>query len=219
MDQDASIDALVNNIMASLTPEFEVLPDQLEDSLKESMLSGIHAGALDLQITDADLLADANEEAAAWARNRAAELVGMKYNDDGELVPNPDAKWAITGTTRDEIRRIVAEGFEDTAATAESIAADIDAAGIFSPERAAMIAGTEIAHAQTAGNISIWQDSGMVSKINVLLSNAEGVCDECSDIADGGPYELDDIADEYPFHPNCRCTLTVVIDEAGNDEL
>jgi hypothetical protein len=213
-DQDA--EALVNGIMASLNQDFAVIPDELETALQEAMLSGIHAGALDLQITDAGLLADANETAAAWAHDRAAELVGMKYDDSGELGPNPDAKWAITDTTRDEIRRIVTQGFEDPSATADSIAADIDEAGIFSPARAAMIADTEIAHGQTAGNISIWQDSGMVNKVNVLLSNAEGVCDECGEIADAGPYDLDDIADEYPFHPNCRCTLTAVLDEYAN---
>jgi hypothetical protein len=213
MADNSEIDALVEKIMASLNQDFAVIPDELGPALQDAMFSGIHAGALDLNITDADMLSDANETAAAWARNRAAELVGMKYNDAGELVPNPDAKWAITDTTRDEIRRIVTAGFEDPSATAASIAADIDAAGIYSPDRAEMIADTEIAHAQTAGNISIWQDSGLVSKVNVLLSNAEAVCDECEDIADAGPYDLDDIADEYPFHPNCRCTLTAVVNE------
>lgn len=52
-----------------------------------------------------------------------------------------------------------------------------------------------------------------MDKVTVLLSNAEGVCDECGDWADGGPYTLDEIQDEYPFHPNCRCTLIPHVEE------
>jgi SPP1 gp7 family putative phage head morphogenesis protein len=76
-----------------------------------------------------------------------------------------------------------------------------------------MIARTEVANAQTRGNISIWQELGTVDKVTVLLSNAEGVCDECGDWANGGPYTLDEIQDEYPFHPNCRCTLIPHVEE------
>lgn len=37
-------------------------------------------------------------------RSSAAEMVGMKYDAEGNLVPNPSAKWAISETTRDELR-------------------------------------------------------------------------------------------------------------------
>jgi hypothetical protein len=51
-------------------------------------------------------------KAVDFAASRAAELVGRKYNEAGELVENPNAQWAINDTTRDwlkgEIRDAVA---------------------------------------------------------------------------------------------------------------
>ena len=46
-----------------------------------------------------------------------------------------------------------------------------------------------------------------MNNVIVLLSNAEGVCDECEDLGRRRAVPLDEITDEYPFHPNCRCTL------------
>jgi hypothetical protein len=53
-----------------------------------------------------------NEAAVAWAKDRSAELVGMKYVD-GELVPNPRAEWSIEETTRDTIRDLVTQATEE----------------------------------------------------------------------------------------------------------
>ena len=58
------------------------------------------------------MISAANTAAEAYSRERVAELLGMKYTDDGLLVTNPDARWAISDTTRDRLRTIVADAFK-----------------------------------------------------------------------------------------------------------
>jgi len=53
-----------------------------------------------------------NRPAAYWARKRTAELVGMVRGIGGAIVPNPDARWAISEATRDGIKQIISDGFE-----------------------------------------------------------------------------------------------------------
>jgi hypothetical protein len=42
-------------------------------------------------------------------RTVGTRLIGKKYNADGNLVDNPNAKWAISDTTRDVTREIIAK--------------------------------------------------------------------------------------------------------------
>ena len=91
----------------------------------------------------------------------------MKCDDAGHLVVNPSAEWSIEETTREAIRRIVTEAFSHPATTMEDIEEAIDDSGIFSEDRAAMIAQTEVAQAQMQGSITAWRESGMVKMVDV----------------------------------------------------
>lgn len=195
-------DALVDKIMELLQGEFQTISESAVNPLQNAVASGL----VQADVSDPNMLAKVDVIARDWAQNRAAEMVGMIPDDAGTLVANPDAKWAITDTTREAIKRIVTEAFADPNTTMESITQAIDDSGIFSAERAAMIALTEVSTAQMQGTISIWQDSGMVESVDVMLS-VENPCDECKEIADAGPYTLDEIGPEFPFHPNCNCSL------------
>src|SRR5271168_2668055 len=62
--------------------------------------------------SSADAFSTVADSSLDYAKNRAAELIGMRVQDDGTLVPNPDAKWAITDTTRDAINRSVQNALE-----------------------------------------------------------------------------------------------------------
>lgn len=165
------------------------------NDLQQSINDAFTAGAVDavVQFNASDVVAgQANLAASDYARQRAALAVTM-----------------IDETTKNTIARIVADAFEDPEATMDSITEDIDSSGIFSEGRAATIARTEVARAQMQGTRSVWQALG-VKQVEVLLS-ADNPCDECQDISDNGPYDLEDaVLDEYPFHPNCQCTLLVV---------
>jgi len=43
--------------------------------------------------------------------------------------------------------------------------------------------------------------------INVLTAGDDQVCEDCSDIAEEGPYDIDTAMELIPSHPNCRCAF------------
>ena len=55
----------------------------------------------------------------------------------------------------------------------------------------------------------------MVDKVNWQLSSLHDKDDVCTELADGSPYELEDVPD-FPAHPNCECTI--VLSEIGGEE-
>jgi hypothetical protein len=194
--------------------EFREMPALVRPALEDAMLSGLLNGLLQLEIHDTKLISEVNTVARDYAADRAAELVGMKYNHDGELVANPRAEWAISDTTRDKIKRVVTEAFEgetkiaDVASKIER-ALEEDGAGIFTAQRAQTIANTEVAFAQAGGNFDVWKRSGLVKEVKWLVSN-EGPCDECAEnenhtVEFGSTFPSGDMLP--PAHPNCRCVL------------
>lgn len=147
-------------------------------------------------------------EALAYAQARAAELVGKKYVGR-ELVDNPDAKWAITTTTRDELKQLIEEAFAEGLTPAELQAA-ITETGVFSASRAKMIAQTEMTKAQTQGSLTTAKRTGATQK-RVQLGNDHVPEDECDIAAEMEWIPIHDhfgvLGDGPPFHPRCHCVL------------
>lgn len=195
--------------------DWSELPDDLLPDLMTIASTYGAAGLAQLDLDDADLIDAVNATARDWAEERAAELVGMKYVD-GALVVNPDAKWAISETTRDDLRRIVTQAFEKETSIDE-LAKAIQDAGTFAESRADMIATTEAARAQVIGNLTGWKESGVVETVEVLLSADHDQDDECDEAAEGGPYPIDE-APEVPLHPRCMCGLRAVKIKTSDDE-
>jgi hypothetical protein len=204
-------------IIEEVNEEFKELPGEIRPALEQVILSGINNGILQLEIHDVSMIASANNIAADYARERAAELVGMKYDVEGNLVDNPNAEWAISDTTRDKLRRIITAAFEEetdikvVAAKIQTALQD-DEAGIFTDARAEMIAQTEVANAQAEGNFGVWKKSGLVETVRWTVS-ADEPCDECEGNADevvefGKEFQSGDIMP--PAHPRCRCVLVAV---------
>lgn len=214
-EDDGTVDEVAAAIYAEVAQEWDYLPSQIRASLEDSARSGIGTGALQIDYADDSLIADANTIAEEYARGRAAELVGMKYDDDGNLVENPDARWAISETTRDKIRSIVSDAFKQSTDMADIRAAVLEAleqdgTGIFSDARADMIAQTEVANAQISSNFEVWRQSGVVEEIDWLISADHDSEDICDDLADGGPYSIGDCPiPGFDSHPLCTCTLVV----------
>jgi len=50
-------------------------------------------------------------------------------------------------------------------------------------------------------------------EVNILTAGDDKVCDECSDIAAEGPYDIDRARDLIPAHINCRCAFVPYGDE------
>ena len=165
---------------------------------------------LKLSTEDSDLFALSDRQAVEYAHNRAAELVGKKWVD-GALVDNPDAQWAITDTTREDLRQLIADAFEQQWTPAQ-LAQHIDSAFTFSAGRAEMIAKTETAFAQTAATVETGKNFGAETK-STQMSNLHDIDDECDAAQAAGNVPIDKPYPggslHVPLHPGCRCVEMV----------
>jgi len=197
---------ILSRILKALKDDWMGMPDELQSAFESATLSGALEGAVQLSITDKGMLGAVNQVARDWAVNRAAELVGMKRNADGNLTVNPNAKWVISDTTRDDIRKIITDAFEKETTTTLELDALIRESGTFSDTRASMIARTEISRAQSVGNLTTWQESGLVNTVEWEVSGDHDQDDECDENEGNSPYPVDEVPD-HPAHPNCDCIL------------
>src|ERR1019366_3479426 len=70
--------------------------EAVEDTLAEVAEAGGNLTMLQVGLEDDDkLTGQVAQRALTWARDRSAELVGKRWTADGELIDNPNAKWAI----------------------------------------------------------------------------------------------------------------------------
>jgi hypothetical protein len=182
------------------------MPDELLSPYESAALSGAVEGALQIDVTDTGMLADINKVAREWASQRSASLVGMRRTDDGQLVPNPDAKWAISESTRDKLRSVITSAFETESPTIAQLDMLIQGSGIYSDSRATMISRTEVAAAQSQGNLSAWKESGLVQTVEWEISGDHDHDDECDENESNSPFTMDEVPD-HPAHPNCECVL------------
>jgi hypothetical protein len=163
-----------------------------------------------------DLVDQVNEAAVAIARDRAAELVGMRVLEDGSVVENPNAAWAITDSTRDAIRNAIADGLADNVGRDAIIDSIGDLAG-FGEDRATVVAETEIARANSQSALEAYKGAASIGvdvKKEWLIA-AIDVCPICLANAAEGPIDLDadffSGDDATPAHPGCRCSLSPVV--------
>lgn len=174
---------------------------------------------LDLSTEGSDLFELADRQAVEYAHNRAAELVGKKWLN-GVLVDNPNAQWAITDSTRDYLRELIAEAFEKRW-TPATLAAQIDQVFVFSAGRAEMIAETETAFAQTAATVQTGKNFGAETK-SLQMSNLHDIDDECDDAQEAGEVPIDkpfpNGSLHVPLHPRCRCVEMVHVPRKEPDD-
>jgi hypothetical protein len=203
---------LADEIYLTLRELFEPVVEDAMEPLYTASLAGTAKGIKELEIGSRDLISSLNARARDWAQNRAAEMVGMRRQPDGSLVENPNPKWAISDTTRDDLRRIVSNGFAQETPLPQLVA-NIQDAGAFSDSRAEMIARTEVSFAQSTSNYNVWQDTGIVKSVTwqVGADHVEG-CD--CDLNDG---EIVPLGEPFPSgdrvppaHPNCNCAVLAV---------
>jgi SPP1 gp7 family putative phage head morphogenesis protein len=173
-----------------------------------------------LGVDDEGILEHTYGAARDWATNRAAELVGKKWDGD-ELVDNPRAEFAITDSLRDELRSAVADAI-DQGLSAATLSDNIEDLSGFSEQRAALIARTELVNANNQAHLSAFKNSGVVDQKEWSTSNEESVCEDCQANEDEGPIDLDDefpSGDDAPVaHPACMCVLIARISEDVEDE-
>lgn len=159
-----------------------------------------------------DALDLANEHAIEFARQRAAEMVGMKWVGD-ELIPNPNAQWRIDEGTREMLRSDVRQAMQEGWSN-QKLAASLKENYAFSDKRAKVIARTETARADVEGNLTGYRELKVEKKQWIT---APGSCDLCKEI-DGVIVGINDdfpngAGQGPPFHPHCRCDVLPVIDD------
>ena len=184
----------------------EITPDMIamaEDGGFEAMLQ--------LGLGDEDaMLSLVNEDAVAWAKAHAAELVGMKWVK-GKLVPNPNATYRIDERTRGALNGLVQQALDEGWSN-QRLAKEVTEAGAFSRERAELIATTETARADVAGNMLAYKRAG-VTKKQWLLAQSD-FCAICAENAEAGVIKMNDAFpsgdQQSPAHPKCRCDVLPV---------
>jgi hypothetical protein len=197
---DGIVSALDLTAFSGLSGSEWMLSDTATDRAEHELLSiGISK--------ESDFFDHANDRAAAYAKDRAAELVTD-----------------IEDSTRDMLRRKIASGLE-AGAMRENIIDDIMSSEIFSKARATLIADTEIAMANGQGALAGYKEAKAagVDLRKIWVVAGGDCCDLCEDNADAGPIEIEDDFpsgdDAEPGHPNCRChTESVVAEDDAHED-
>lgn len=161
---------------------------------------------------------------------RLAAKLGFAFNPDA-----PDVKaWAeqhaadlvtgVSASTRDAIRDEVVDLFDGDRSVAEMT--DRLTGLLGDDARAEMIASTETMRAANEGQQEAWSqaiDAGLLTgdeQQEWIASDDEDECDDC-DALDGETVGLDDAfsdgSDGPPAHPNCRCTVGLVMPQDLRD--
>ena len=121
-------------------------------------------------------------------------------------------EYSITAATERQLRGYI----DQLIATGGSLRdLELQVAHLFAPERAEMIAVTEVTRAYALGNMAAWEASGVVQKKEWAVARDELVCPYCSPL-NGKRVGLDETFDGVvynpPLHPRCRCFLRPVVE-------
>lgn len=156
-----------------------------------------------------DPFQDVAESTDDYAAERAAELVGMKW-DGKKLIPNPNPEFSITENTRKLLRATVVQALKEGWGASKLRDAIIDNYG-FSPARSLMIARTERQLAQNKGALKAAKASGVVTRKRWVLASEHPMDDECDENDHDGWIPVDEDFtsgdDAPPAHPNCACNV------------
>lgn len=209
---DAERQKVLDEVLAAIQAgDVAALVADMQDLLAEVARDGGAEALVQVGIaSDASIVELVNQRAVDYAKDRAAEMVGMQWRG-GELVPNPNAEWRIDEATRELLRADVTDAM-DSGLSNSALADLLEQSYAFSPERAETIARTETAYADVQGNLAGYTAAGVEGKQWVV---GDGCCDECEAL-DGVVVAIDedfpnDGGDGPPLHPNCRCDVIPVL--------
>ena len=193
--------------------DWAMLFDDAAECLEEIAREGAYNSLRELNVSSEDITRMVDHDAQEWARERAAELVGKRW--DGEkFIENPNPRWAITESTREILRGTVSKAV-DEGWSPQRLSAAIRDDEQFWKRRADMISRTELQFAHQNGNLIGWKNSGVV-KGKQSFCTAE-TCPVCEMNGAAGIIPLDEAFpsgdDAPPYHPNCVCTLLPALEE------
>jgi SPP1 gp7 family putative phage head morphogenesis protein len=174
---------------------------QLTKTLKAASASAIRAAKDDIGWA----FDKTNPRAVEWIDKHSADLIE-----------------GISKSTRDDIKELVEHAFTD-GVTADDLAKEIEDV-IGDPDRAETIARTETMRASNEGQLEAWdqaEEEGLLTgneRKEWIVTPDDRLCPICDDM-DGEIVDMDeefdvdgDQLDGPPAHPNCRCTLGLVME-------
>lgn len=196
---------------------FEALADALADIFTDLVKDAGRQALTQLDMNDAKLVELVNDRAVAWAQEHAAELVGKKWVK-GKLVDNPNAAYRIDQVTRDGVQSLVTQAVNEGWSN-DRLASALKGSYAFSASRAELIAVTETAFADVAGNMIAYEESGVVVGKKWIVGSAEKLCEICAENAAQGviPFDKQFASGRLapPAHPRCRCDVMPVTKKAS----
>ncbi len=171
---------------------------------------GAEAFAQAAQAVDAPEIVESGKEwAAAWAKKRAAQLVGQKWVDD-RLVPDSSADMAITESTPDMLRPVLETAFAERQTLAELVEA-LRQSPAFSDHRAQRIADFETTQIYHQATLEAFKASRKVDYVTWNTMRDDQVEAICEENADASPIPIGDVFPSGdtapPAHVDCRCWL------------
>lgn len=207
----APADELAKGPTITATVDLSTL-DDASDALSEAINAVAVTSAADsidkVGVTKSHLVNLANTRAERWAAKRSADLIGSDA-DGGELA----------AATRDMIKSTILEA-EKNGWSNNQLKSALEDNYAFSPERAEVIARTELKMADGAGNMIGYRSSGVVSGKEWMTSEDDS-CDDCAGNEADGIVPLDDTFssgdDTVPAHPNCNCSVSPVLSDDASD--
>lgn len=207
-NQFVSVEKVADDeLFDELSGNWEAIAGDLLADYDAAAEAGVQAGAAQLGIEDEVELERLLELAKRRSLDRAAELVGRKF-DGVDLMKDPKAQYSIVDTTVEKLTEVVAALDALPEPKLNDVVHALDKTGVFSEQRAERIAKNEMRVQQAAANMLVWKQSGAVSLVDWVLSSAHDKDDLCDALAAGSPYSIDDVP-EFPAHPNCLCSLKV----------
>ena len=176
---------------------------RIEDSLFDSeqsldkfdkafnpLITNVYLSAMEDSISELKQFDLLNESALEWIETRSLALAT-----------------SINETTRIEIRRQLALGFEE----GESIPKLTKRIRTYYDDahkrRAPMVARTETIAASNEGALRGYEEMGVTKS---EFYPAPDACDEC--LAEVGVYPIEEAHGKVPVHPNCRCVMLPVVE-------
>jgi SPP1 gp7 family putative phage head morphogenesis protein len=167
--------------------ERDLLYQTLFPLVRDAALAGAKT-ALDGLVQELGIGVDwglVNEAAMNWARDYTFDMVSGVNDTSKRFLQQAISDWIASGQPLDVLMEAIQP--------------------MFGSVRAEMIAISEVTRAFAEGNLTTWEQSGVVDEADIMTAEDELVCPICGEAAGNGPYTLDVARDLIPLHTRCRC--------------
>lgn len=204
-----------SNSSDSLNSKFNIKIEDVNPIFHDKNGVKIKDNNLNISKEHEKILVESEAKAIDYARRRSAELIGKRILKDGTIIDNPNAKFSITDTTRDGLKKLIEKAMREGWSNDE-LADNIEKDYNFSNKRAMTIARTETNLADNNLSVETYKKAGIKQK-KWLTANDDKVDTHCIKNQQQGVINIDmkflsgHIAP--PTHPNCRCTILPYISE------